>query len=376
MGGFKKNVSVVKNFLEGNDTCVVLDTGNCNVILPKIPLSESVVGFYVARNYRDAFLPEKFESEFVFAFFPKKKAVLFTPSSHSYYMERTLDFSCDRRHQNSDIADALGYKVFEQENIAETTKGEYKKNRLERILSDFPDFDSLPDDVKEEALENRNKILSSGDKKDFLPNERMAALLSESEDFRIYIPDMDDFALACEYVLYGKGKALSLLESKETEESKREVLLDLAYYYLRQSGIEKAKQSMSENDKKKMAWGNAVSNTHAKELTVIYDAKKIADRLADVRERMDEYSYGRKETWKKIFAYLDKNEQLVFKVSKDGICVTDRFIRTYHTDMTNKHVFGLSRYAHIPSEFDVILDDLDNLVDIRYRNKTILNFVA
>ena len=40
--------------------------------------------------------------------------------------------------------------------------------------------------------------------------------------------------------------------------------------------------------------------------------------------------------------------------------------------MSNKPVFGLERYDHIPIEMEKALDNLDSLIDIKYRNKSIL----
>lgn len=368
----------VKNFLEGMETCTFSNKDNNKFILSKIPLNEDkdIVGFYFAKSYYYDSLPQKFESEFVFVFFRKQKAVMFTPYSQTYYLERFLDFPYDQ-HGESLIADALGYKGFNQKDIADRIKLEYKNSQLSKLLSDFPDFDSLPDGVKETALNKRNKGLAGcGSEKKYFSSERTSALLGETNNFHIDIPDVDDFALAFEYVLGGIENASSLLRNKETEESKNTAISNLADYYLRQRGIEEAKNDMSENDKKKMTWFNAVSKTSAKELTVIYDAKKVAERLADVREHLGEYTYCSKEMWGKIFSYLDKHEQIVFKVSKDGFCVTGNFIQTSHTNMTNKDVFGLSRYSYIPTEIDHALDDLGNLIDIRFRNKTILNAVA
>ena len=161
-----------------------------------------------------------------------------------------------------------------------------------------------------------------------------------------------------------------------TEEEKSKLVDSLASYYLHMQGLKEAEKELSENEKRKRTLYNATCKVDAEQLTVVYDAKKVLADLLPVREKVESDStmgYSRKQVWEKIFKYLDTHEELIFKVNRDrGFSVTSEFIQPWYTNMANKPVFGLEHYGHITSEMGKVLDNLDSLIDIKYRNKSII----
>ena len=370
-----KKINMVKSFLEGKeDIFVDKETEN---IFSKIHLNEDMFGFYVAHTYTNPDeLVNKYESNLVFVYFPKKETVLFCPHSEIYHIQQLFGgYSICRDKQ--DVADALNCRSFVQTDIVEQLQNKYFEEQKNALLAKYPNFDSLPEDVKTFAIESRKTNLKEyyGTKNSFSSDERETALQGEKRNFSFKLPKVDDFLLTTTAILKGEREAINLLVSEETKEDKETRILLLASYYLHLQGIKEAEENLSENDKKKRIFYQATRKVDAKQFTVVYDSKKLLDNLLPVREKLktEVLGYSRRKVWEKIFAYLDSHNELVFKADKDrGFSVINEFIEPWYTDMSNKTVFGLDRYDHIPMELEKALDNLDSLIDIKFRNKSIL----
>ena len=365
----------LKNFLEGDNEIFNVKASSC--IFTKINLNEDMIAFYNAHTYFTEVLINKYESNLVFIFFPKKKTILFVPNSDCYYVREFLGGN-DICKNNSDIANILGFKCVYQEDTAKKIEEIYRNKEISSLFEKYPDFEALPKAVQTTAIEHRKYYLKDYYDTDggYSSREKEQVLTGEKVEFFMAIPKVNAFKLATTAILEGEEKAIQLLEAEMTEEETSKLVDSLASYYLHMQGLKEAEKELSENEKRKRTLYNATCKVDAEQLTVVYDAKKVLADLLPVREKVESDStmgYSRKQVWKKIFKYLDTHEELIFKVNRDrGFSVTSEFIQPWYTNMTNKPVFGLEHYGHIPSEMGKVLDNLDSLIDIKYRNKSII----
>ena len=357
-------IQQLKEFLVGNESSWVTKNALGDaMVLSKIIGKDGVTRVF-AGSVRS--FEQKFSSELIFYFFKEEKAVVYHRNCAYWDMALALGINPEERlpSRNEVPLEVLGYKCFEFGDVCNQVEKAYMDETRKRLFAKYPNFDALPTEIQDKALKKRG-IPRQG----YTSGDKSMVLRGMSPFLKVYVPFQNDkHDLVWTFVTKGKMAAVEILMDNTSKDEQKDLLVSAGVLFKIQEGMKLAEESLTEAERQRKEWVSGIEKVNGKTVSVIYDSKKILSALTEYREMAQ-----KDDVWQKVFNYLDTHDQLVFKAEvASGFDVTsDRFICPYHTDMSTKKVFGLGSYTSTPLEFDQSLGNMDALVDIQFRGKSV-----
>lgn len=354
------------NFLEGNETLFNFkDKWYCL----KIPMGDGLIAVHVGDNEIE---DKKLKFSQFFLADTDRKLIIENTDYIDFHFSNFKSWLYGNSVRLNDkfiplreISERLGYKHYNPYDVGHEVLDGYKK-LSEKLMKDYPDLESVLKDLPQDKREViRSKELSKEARNEILRGE-------ENAEFTMTQPyKTDNFALTMQVINEGMEKAVNDFYSEMLAKN----LMNLGIYYKHK---ELAKEYMGNLDpvmKKKLCLVKAVKDSKAKTVTMVYNTGKIKQHIRDIQDDLKGSApYWYKNAWEKISNYLDKHDKLVFKANTYyiGLVLADKFLMLNETDIASKNVLDIG-YSHLPYDFEKLVENnVDDIVDIRYRNKSIL----
>lgn len=212
----KSNIGEVKDFLLGEETSCHIWDGFDSFHLMKAPAPKwKLVAVYISRDLTNE-IRQTLKMDLAF-YYHTEKQVIIMPENGWDVSEFQKMFGNLNYASIEDAMTELGMEWVDASSIKKEIVNAVKGRYIRILLKDYPDFDSIPEEIQEDVIYDCKEMSISDMSSDLQLDD-------------ILFKSVQDFEVASELVFNGKRWAMNLVKSA-FEKNKEDILFELGSYY-------------------------------------------------------------------------------------------------------------------------------------------------